>query len=260
MKHALEAENRVLNNLFQDLEFQLEEMRLKHENLTGLKKRLRDLEIEMKYADFLLKERQLDLEFIDNEIEKIQADEESIDIKSRIQAQVDQMNQEIEQNKDNLEVLHNEEREALLHIRDRENRLSMLHKPLPKGWAEDRDSHMEEKEALQDALEYEKEKLRAAEIELEKLQMNRFDGTDVDGNEVVKALAAELRYIRTDPIHEAINSELEYRETLKRELDAAKLAAKSVKKYRDMVVKRHERQFELASLQSRLESLHETHL
>lgn len=258
----LEAENRVLENNFQDLEFQLEEMRVKNENLSTLKKRLRDLEIELEYANFLVEQKQLDLEFIDAEIEKLQADEESTDAKARLQEQLEEMNQEIEQNRANLEVLQNEERAAMENIRDRERNFesAISNKPLPNGWIEDRDSHMEKREELSSALEHEKEMLNEVKMEFEKLQKDRFEGTDMDGEEVLRALTAELMYTKIDPIHNAINCELEYRETLERELEMAKHAAKSVKKYRDRVIERHELQFELASLQSRLESLQEHHL
>lgn len=260
---ALEAENRILDNNFQDLEFQLAEMIIKREhsmisNVTALQKRLLDLERELEHADRILTDKYLKLEFMNTEHGK-QQDEESIVSadKSQMEEQLNEMKREIEQNTYNLEVLQNERNEALTSMKSRETYLSMSNKPLPKGWMNDRDSHLEEREALLDALEAEKEKLEVAKTEFANLQLNHFTGTNINPDEMRRALSAELKYTDIDPFQEAIEQELEYRKSLKRELEEAKAAAKTVKSYRDRVVERHQQQFELASLQARLEALHE---
>lgn len=268
-----EAENRVLENRFRDLEFELEEQRITNDLLrkkqpvrvessevVELKKSLQKIETELMdsiairdYTSFQLSERKADLAFLNREIAALKSVNVS-DEQGRLEEQIEATTREIELVTGNLAVLEKEEQDAAEAVKSRQVTISqgVQAKQLPKDWSYEKSEMLEQSRSLQDDLQH--------EMEIQKELMDELDNVvkgpvSVNEEELKWALAAELMIAEKNDVQMAIDAELALRQELEAELAEVRADAEAIKRHRDEVVHRHQMQYALAAQTDRLKAL-----
>lgn len=268
-----EAENRVLENRFRDLEFELEEqkitndllrkkqpVRVESSEVVELKKSLQKIETELidsiairDYTSFQLSERKADLAFLNREIAALKSGNVS-DEQGRLEEQIEATTREIELVTGNLAVLEKEEQDAAEAVKSRQVTLSqgVQAKQLPKDWSYEKSEMLEQSRSLQDDLQH--------EMEIQKELMDELDNVvkgpvSVNEEELKWALAAELMIAEKNDVQMAIDAELALRQELEAELAEVRADAEAIKRHRDEVVNRHQMQYALAAQTDRLKAL-----
>ncbi|OHT10535.1 hypothetical protein TRFO_20122 [Tritrichomonas foetus] len=286
----LEAENRILKNKFRDLEFELEEATIQNEILTkSLEKPVKSKQIEQqefnidelkqtvldltrqkndeearsKYSQYVVKEKEADIEFIRLEMSELQSINSSIDEQKSLERQLAEMESELKTNDDQLMILQNEENNAIENMKTRKgsmkNKINHNIKP-PQNWEEERNEIQRRHQQIHHKYEKLEEKERETNDHFTALKSQFYYELGLDEKELKKAIYAEIEFNTNQTVMNLQNSiatEIEYNNILENELNEVRKSTSYIKKYREVCFQRGRNQYVLESSRKRLELLQE---
>lgn len=284
----LKAGNRILMNRLKDLEFEKEELQIQNEILTkhnsestkqssnsedgisiddlkqtiiSLKRQNRDEEEKLNYSQFLLEQKEADIEFLQLEIGELKKNSSYSDELTALDKQLKAMQKEIKNNEDRLTILRKEEADSKDSMKKKEMLFSKSHntqKLPPSNWIEDRNAMLQQQQTVQHKISHLNEKQRELFDHLTALKAQFYFDFGVDEKELKKILFAELE-CNSNPVvvhlQNAIAAEIEYNNILEAELNEVREATDYIKKYRETCFKRGKNQYELESSRKRIELL-----
>lgn len=284
----LENENRKLKNQMLDTEFQAAEMEIQNSllndeistilgqktekstnksaaqvvelrsRLASIRHKSRDSEIFTKNLEKSLQNRKLDLSFLKIELAELEKANAS-DSYEKLKLQLSQKKEEIESNKQMLDVLEREETLVKSRATELKQTLGITGAIKPSSQGSWNDEKTLRERLMNARLNADKTRgaLQKVENELKALKEDNSYGTN-DAKGLARAISAELNYVRRSSEREvdsAYAAEKALADELKAELESVRKTTQAIKSYREKCYERQKKQYDISVSQQWLEAL-----